>query len=280
MKIKQFLCISKQGELKTTMIPVFRSIDNLLNRFDELSKCHTNFLSDFNLNFPDVENPLRNVTRTEEEQKKTVANIRSEFNENINRKLSTNTIEDFHRRVIVNRFHHHPPNYSLNDQSTAPQISSRTSSIVTDLSEPQRASITTTTTTNESKIKVPIKIKPKLLIQHSPIPRRSTRNGITTFTIETINRLSKPKIYPQVSQRSKPYQTNSLMIKRAKTTIIKPFIKELKYDIKLPMKQPIPQTLIPTITLSFPKQQQTQPIASPNTIIRNRRSMLFFKPSY
>jgi hypothetical protein len=48
------------------MIPVLRSIDSLINRFDELSKYHADLLSNFDTNFSDVQNPLRNVARTED----------------------------------------------------------------------------------------------------------------------------------------------------------------------------------------------------------------------
>ncbi|CAF1516360.1 unnamed protein product, partial [Adineta steineri] len=41
------------------MIPVLRSIDSLLNRFDELSQRHTTLVSNFDKNFTNIENPLR-----------------------------------------------------------------------------------------------------------------------------------------------------------------------------------------------------------------------------
>ena len=81
------------------MIPVLRSIDSLFNRFDELSKCHANFLSNFDTNFSEFENPLRNVARTEEEQRKTAANILFVVNENDDQIGSIETIEENNRNL-------------------------------------------------------------------------------------------------------------------------------------------------------------------------------------
>ncbi|CAF1628042.1 unnamed protein product [Adineta ricciae] len=174
------------------------SIDQLLRRFDELSRHHAYFLSDFSRYLPDIKNPLRNVERSEEEQQKTVGKILLERSESLIRKSSSNTIEDFHTRTIVSRFRHRPPSYSSSDQSIISRIPSRTTSVSSHKDIPRWSSST------------------KAPSQCPTITRRPGRPPITVFSMETVNRLAQPKIRPQAS------------IKRAKTIIVKSFTKKSK----------------------------------------------------
>jgi hypothetical protein len=293
------------------MIPVLRSIDSLFNRFDELSKYHANLLSAFDANFSDVENPLRNVTRTEDEQRKTAANILLAVNENDDQIGSIQTIEDFHRRIIKNRYLHRPPSYSSNDSSLLCRVPSRTSSIATDLSSFTQISQTTIKASTpqpvipisnknfiEPKIKLTTKIKPKPVLQNPPTPRRYARGAVTAFSKETVDRLSKPKAYNQlpdqcptikrVQRRPKPSEnikkevsecsTSSIPppIKRIKTTT-KPSSKKLKVENKTLSRPFIFVAPAPTIHLTFPTQPSTRIGIFPKTSSTNKRSMIHLK---
>jgi len=286
------------------MIPVLHSIDTLLNRFDELSKCHTSFLSNFDINYPEIKNPLRIVSRTEEEQEKTNANLL--FVVNDNRKESIRTIEDFHRRIIKNRYLHRPPVYSSLDNLSFLRVPSRTSSITTDSTLFTRISrIKNTSQRNiQSKEKLPKVPAQNLSTQ------RSARSTITAFTMETVNRLARPKTYPDqkpiikyVQRRSKTcgyikketFKCSSLpsnpplSIKRTKTTAIQPAPKKLKVDKKIPIQIPksIPRrdfsfplvfyAPIPTVSLAFPSQPQQKSSRIgilPKTITKNKRLII------
>ncbi|CAF1345838.1 unnamed protein product [Rotaria sp. Silwood1] len=297
------------------MIPVLHSIDSLLNRFDELSKCHKNLLSNFDKNFSDIKNPLRDVARSEEEQQKTInSKILLVINENNNQIESIKTIEDFHRQIIKNRYLHRPPIYSSNDNLLYHHVPSRTSSIITESTsisqtkfKPRTSSLVVPTT---NKIINEIKTKPKFIQHHSSIP---LRNKITTFTMETINRLSKPKTYHQLSnekstikhveQRSKSYRkikqeksecSTSISvplpsIKRIQTTNIKSNLKKLTTENNIPIqtqkKVPIVNYSNPlifikspsTINLSFPmnlQQQSSHFTILPKIITTNKRSII------
>ncbi|CAF1069090.1 unnamed protein product [Adineta steineri] len=305
------------------MIPVLRSIDNLLNRFDELSKSHTNFLTDFDTNFPNIKNPLRDVTRSEEEQQKTAANILLVINENYDEKSSPETIGSFHQRIIKNRYHHRPPNYISNENLSFQYVPSRSSSVTTDSTLlSSRVSQITTVSSNasqstirpsnhESKIKLNTKTKPKVILQNSTTPRRFASSSVTRFTMETVNRLSKPKTYPQVfdekpvveqtHRRSKPHEnikkntfesatTESMLssgIKRTKAIFIKPSSKKLKIDNKVPKNASINnftcplvfQIPIPTVNFNFPIEQEhklSRFAVFPKTILTGKRFKYYF----
>jgi hypothetical protein len=294
------------------MIPVLHSIDTLLNRFDELSKCHTGFLSNFDINYPDIKNPLRSVTRTEEEQDKTNANLLLVVNDD--RKESVRTIEDFHRRIVKNRYLHRPPVYSSLDNLSLLRVPSRTSSVTTDSTLFTRISqIRNTSQPNiQSKEKLTTITKPKVAAQNLST-QRSARSTITVFTMETVNRLARPKTYPQlpdqkpiikyVQRRSKTYgyvkketlkcsslpSNPPLSIKRTKTTAIKPAPKKLKVEKKIPIQiqKSIPMrdfsfpivfyAPIPTVCLAFPSQSQqksSRTVILPKTITKNKRLMI------
>jgi hypothetical protein len=213
------------------MIPVLRSIDSLLNRFDELSHRHASFVANFDTNFTDIENPLHSVARDEEEQRKTTENLLKTAMEN-DQLESVGAVEDFNRRVKKSRCQNRPPSYSSNDSSSVyHRVPSRSSWATTESAPPQLTSkiamIKTGTSQRirsssmddiiEPKTRVTTKIKPKILPQNSPTIRRNARSQITTFTMETAIRLSRPrtchyspdqKVSPKrVHRRMKPFQT-------------------------------------------------------------------------
>jgi hypothetical protein len=271
------------------MIPVLRSIDSLINRFDELSKYHADLLSNFDTNFSDVENPLRNVARTEDEQRKTAANILLVVNENDDQLGSIKTIEDFHQSIIKKRYRHGLPSYASNDSSLSYRVSTRTDvssfsqrAVKANTSQP----VVPTSNKNiiEPKVKLTTKIKPKVASQNSRFYARGT---VTEFTMETVNRLSKPKTYRQLPSDQKatikrvqrrPKLTETIKketsecstssipppIKRTKatTTIVKPSPKKLKLENKTSIStssRPLVfVTTAPTIHLTFPMQTQQQ----------------------
>ncbi|CAF3378139.1 unnamed protein product [Rotaria sp. Silwood2] len=312
------------------MIPALRSIDKLLNQFDELSKYHKNFLSNFDKNFSDIENPLRDIARSEEEQQRTTSKILLVLNENDNQIESIKTIEDFHRTIIKNRYLHRPPIYSSNDNSLCNYIPSRTSSIITESTSfsqtlptniktitPQLIVPTSNKIINETKVHLQTKIKSKIVQLNSSSPQQYTHNKVTTFSMETVNRLSKPKTYHQltdekstikhVERRSKSYEnikqekfecSTSISvslppIKRIKTTNIKPTSKRLAAEnnilIQIQKRALINNSSHPlafvnpvsTINLSLPNnlQQQKSPRFAilPRIVTTNKRSMIHLK---
>ncbi|CAF0745164.1 unnamed protein product [Rotaria sordida] len=194
------------------MIPVLRSIDGLLNRFDELSQHHASFISDFEKNITDIENPLRDVTRDEEEQRKTAESLLTTSTENFDQTGSFGNVEDFNRRITKSRTHNRPPSYSSNDtNSFYNRVPSRSSLATTESAPPPRTSTLTTrpvigkTSTSQSvistsiqnlnqpKVRLTTKIKPKIIPESLPTTRQYPRSPITTFTMETAIRLSRPK---------------------------------------------------------------------------------------
>ena len=291
------------------MIPVLRSIDGLLNRFDELSQRHSSFISNFDSNFSNIENPLRDVARNEDEQRKTAENLSRATTGNDDQMGSSATLDEFNRRIIKSRSYNRPPSYCSNDSSSLlHRIPSRTSWATTESAPPPRTSTYAMTPTAikgnisrpvgstsldnliDIKDKLITKIKPKILPQSPPNIRRPARSAITTFTMETVNRLSKPKTYHQspnqrsspkrVHRRTKPYQnmnkerstssSPSPQIKRTIPTTIKSSPKKLKVDNKIssenskkiPMSNyPRPVVFLappPTICLTFPMQPELQ----------------------
>jgi hypothetical protein len=136
----------------------------------------------------------------------------------------------------------------------------------------------------EPKLKLTTKIKRKVASQN---PRLYACGTVTEFTMETVNRLSKPKTYHQLTPDQKPTikrvqrrpkltgtikketsecSTSSIPppIKRTKatTTIVKPSPKKLKLENKTSIStssRPLVfVTPAPTIHLTFPMQTQQQ----------------------
>jgi hypothetical protein len=268
-------------------IRVLRSIDSLINRFDQLSKYHADPLSNFDTNFSDVENPLRNVARTENEQRKTAANILLVVNENDDQLGSIKTIEDFHQSIIKKQYRHGPPSYASNDSS----LSYRVSTTIELASFSQRTikantsqSVVPSLNKNiiEPKVELTTKIKSKVTLQN---PRLYARGTVMEFTMKTVNRLSKLKTYHQLPPNQKPIikrvqrgpklsetikketsecSTSSIPspIKRtrATTTIIKQSPRRLKLEDKTPANTSSRLlafvTPAPTKHLIFPMQTQ------------------------
>lgn len=208
------------------MIPVLRSIDSLLNRFDELSQHHAKLVSNFETNFTDIENPLHDVARDEDEQRKTMENLSKEDDiENDDQLGSGGTWEDFNRRNTKSRCQYRPPSYSSNESNSfLHRIPSRSSWATIESAPPPQTSIVknylqTTdrknnfqriaSTSNENLIdpkpRFITKFKPNILPENPPSSRRHTHSPITTFTLQTAIRLSRPKTCPQfIEQKESP----------------------------------------------------------------------------
>lgn len=231
LKVKMKICSFHLNQ----MISTLQSLDNLLNRFDELSQCHSNLLSEFGSKLSEYKNPLRDVTRTKEEQRQTQENLRSTINESRLSIASSGPLEDFHRRVWRSRHLHRPPNYSLNDQSLIPNI-------------PSKSSFTTIESLSPSKV-LPVAKIPKI---SQPRP---TREAITVFSMDTINRLSKPKRYNRLPEVKSPTKKSPKIppstIKRPKVNLEKPSPKKIKEPMKIPRsvntsEKPIKRSMIPS----------------------------------
>jgi hypothetical protein len=104
------------------MISSLRSIDNLLNHFDELTKCHANILA----NFSDVKISSRNISRAEDEQRKSRENIVLDVIQNDDKYGTIGSLEGFHRRFMKIPYLHRP-SYSSNDALLIHCVSSRSS---------------------------------------------------------------------------------------------------------------------------------------------------------
>jgi len=294
------------------MISTLRSIDSLLNRFDELSKSHDKFISNFDTHFSDIKNPLRHVSRTEDEQQKSTENLLLVVNESDDQFGSSQTLEDFHRRIIKSRYLHRPPSYSSNDISLIHRVPSRSSSITQEsISFPRISQITNSQlvvvlTPNkniiESKVDLTTKNKPKVVLRNSP----SARGIITAFTKETASRLSKPKRYNRlpdqkpsmktVKQILKPYENIKKeaskcptlpRINRIKTATIRPSSKKV-IPIQTLSRNPVnnfscPLVFVapaPIIHLGFPIQPQQKTarfVNLPKIITTTKRSMPYLK---
>jgi hypothetical protein len=289
------------------MISTLRSIDSLLNRFDELSKCHDKFITNFDTHFSDIKNPLRHVSRTEDEQQKSTENLLLVVNESDDQFGSSQTLEDFHRRIIKSRYLHRPPSYSSNDISLIHRVPSRSSSItqesISQITNPQLVVVLTPNKNIiESKVDLTTKNKPKVVPRNSP----SARGIITAFTKETASRLSKPKRYNRlpdqkpsiktVKQILKPYENIKKeaskcptlpLINRIKTATIKPSSKKV-IAMQTLRRNPVnnfscPLVFVapaPSIHLSFPIQPQQKTarfVNLPKIITTTKRSMPYLK---
>jgi hypothetical protein len=276
------------------MISTLRSIDGLLKRFNELSKCHENLLSHFERDFSDIKNPLRNVARTDEEQQETTTIISLDIKENNDQLRSIATLEDFHRRIVKTQYLHRPPNYSSNNDLLINHVPFKSSVVTTkSVSLPKISKITSKINPSqpkapnknkniiESKVKSTRKIKPNVVQENSLAPRRGAHGTITAFTMKTVNRLSKPKTSHRLSdqkpsiQSLEPYENIKKEacltlppIKRTKTAFVKPPSKKLKAESKIPIqtskRNPVSNfsrplafiALAPTVRLTFPTSSQ------------------------
>lgn len=310
------------------MIPAIRSINSLFNRFDELSKCHKNFLSDFDKKISAVKNPLRDVVRSEEEQQNASKDILFMINNNDKHIESIKTLDDFHRNIIKNRYLHRPPHYSPNDKPLCNRTISRASSMATESTTISNTSETITKpppppapqlsvpisnkNIDEVKVDLSTNIKPNCIQQNSPPTKPSTRNAIKVFSMETVNRLSKPKIYhqmPSEKPRKKHIQrrpklrenvkkdrlkcsTSSFIslppMKRTPATKIEPVPKwsKIKNNTRT-QKTPTADfssdpvaviATVPILRLTFPKhlEQQLPPLdILPKIITQNKRRKMY-----
>ncbi|CAF0779157.1 unnamed protein product [Adineta steineri] len=298
------------------MIPVLRSIDSLLNRFDELSQRHTTLVSNFDKNFTNIENPLRDVTRNEEERKKTTESILKSTMKIDDQIKSYENLTQFNRYIIKSRCHNRPPSYSSYE---SPSFTLRTPSrgsleSILSPSTEKLPSIQTTTRANTSQsvattpinnhikknIQLTTKIKPKI----PPATQWHTRTPITMFSMETANRLSKPRKYyqttdpttlsKQVYRRSIP---KSPEMKRTNPITIKLISKKLKPEYNCSIdksknisinneSRPVRSLTSPkTIRLAFPVKLELNPspivvtpkaTSTPKTlnIFTNRKSLI------
>ena len=234
------------------MIPVLRSLDSLLNRFDELSLRHASLASTFETNFSDVQNPLHDVSRDENEQRKTAENLqRINLEDSDDDQLgSFGTVDGFHRRITKSRSYNRPPSYSSNDSNSFLHRIPSGSSWATIESAPpprtltmpgaqerfssaysQTGPIISNDTQIESRSRQIIRPKPRVLVENSPPSfRRQARTAATTFTLETAIRLSKPRRYNRlpepivtpkhVHRRPKPPQARKKEAPESSTTSI------------------------------------------------------------
>ena len=256
------------------MIPVLRSLDNLLNRFDELSQRHSSLISDFETNFTDIENPLHDVTRDENERRRTSENLLKlsieDDNNNDDQLGSRVTIDDFHRRLSKNRCGNRPPSYMSNETTSIyNQMPSRNSwATIQSAPLPQ----TTTKTTNISRItkskstenfldQPTNKTKTSPHISNLAPLRRNPHQPITTFTLQTAIRLSKPKTTRQLTEdklspkriqrRLKPFQSPTRETTQSSNTSI-------------PKPPPPPPVQRPLLSTSQPKTKRANPTTKPS----------------
>ena len=177
------------------LIASLRSLDHLLNRFDQLSQRHVQFIEHFDENFTDVVNPLRQVQRKGEEQQQTQDKLSLPLASD--EEDRPRTVADFHRSVKISRYLHRPPSYASNQD----RPSSRTSTLTT-VSAPLPQTIRETS--SNALRSLPSKARWTNPVHHAPVTpdpppppprRRYGRAPITFFSMETANRLSKPRVY-------------------------------------------------------------------------------------
>jgi hypothetical protein len=230
------------------MISTLSSIDSLLNQFDELTKFHSNLLSDFDANISDTKNPLRHVS-----PRKPPVNTVLNVDVNDDQFESIGSLEDFRRRIIKYRDLHRPSN----DSTSIHRVSSKSFGTTTETVSLSKILVSTSNNRIiEPKIKIPIKDESK------PTPRRQARGKIRMFTMETANRLSKPKRYNRVPDQ-------------------KPFVKHVSQPINLkkvvskgPTLPPIKQTKINT----NPKPIKIEPKILIQTSSKNNSVRNCFRP--
>ena len=305
------------------MISVLRSIDLLLYRFDEISQHHSSLVSTFENNFSEIDNPLREIVRDEEEQRQTAETVSTITADSDERRVAFDNVNDFNRRIVKSRFGRRPPSYASTENIIAANRAPSRSSWITTESAPAtdtaprvstprvlKSAISepvTSTTVHEfleAKAQMTARIKPKMASHTSPTHRRAGRPAITAFTIETINRLSRPKTHHpspernpspvRVYHRSKPSHHSSKTtldcsipsvlttagkthVKRTLPSVTKSSPKKLKGDgksstdnsKKIPASN-YPRPVVhlappPTISLTFPIQSE---LRSSRVIVR------------
>jgi hypothetical protein len=281
------------------MIPVLRSIDNLLDHFDELTQRHASLVADMHTNFIKTKQPLRD----EDEQRRTSDDLTMGSTEQIG---SSGSNEDLNRIIPTNR----PPSFSSNDSSFYRRIPSRSSWATAESNAPQPVPIRQETAkTNNSSItinsigsligpkgRVTSKTKQRVLPPNPLAMRRNARSAITSFTMETAIRLSRPKtcyrlpmpivspkrvhLRPKTGQPMKkefsassvasvpvdpPSRSPSSKTKRTNPTVIQSPPKKHKADNSKKVPTSIyPRPIIflappPTIHLTFPMQSELKP---------------------
>ena len=177
------------------IIASLRSIDQLLNRFDELSQRHAQFVEHFEQSFAETDNPLRHVHRPDDEQRKTVERIlrAAEENDDGDEEQQPKAGRDFHRSMKITRYLHRPPSYVSN---RGPARSSTPTTVSEPLPRTTREIISIEPRLSQAKAQWTNPVHRAPVTQDPPAPRRRYgRSPITVFTIETINRLSKPRVY-------------------------------------------------------------------------------------
>ena len=181
------------------LIASLRSLDHLLNRFDQLSQRHVQFIEHFDENFTDVDNPLRHVHRQAEEQQKTQEKLRLPLSIDDEEENRPRAMGDFHRAVKISRYLHRPPSYASNQDRPTSRTSVSTSTLTT-VSAPLPPTIRETSSA-DLRPSHPSKARWTNPIHHAPgredppPRRRYGRSPITFFSMETANRLSKPRVY-------------------------------------------------------------------------------------
>ena len=240
------------------MIATLKSIDHLLNRFDALSQCHSNFLVEFDTKFVEYENPLRHVTRNKDEQRKTTTNLLETINEHDS---PLSPLEDFHRRILRSRYLHRPPNYSPNSLPAIPNIPSKSSFTTAETLTKVQAQPRQTNVRNHPIESKTIQITKKEL-------KYPTRSTITTFSMETAIRLSQPKRYnrmPEPKLPTKPPKKDLAKgppklptVKRPKPNVEKSPPKKIKPIVRPKRSPPSsrPATNPKVYNVSFPSNKK------------------------
>ena len=166
------------------MISTLHSIDSLLNQFDQLTKLHSSLLSEFENKFSDIKNPLRPISPARNYFKVDV---------NSNQFEPIGSLEDFRRRIIKYRDVHRPSN----DNTSIQRVSSKSFGTTTEVVSLSKILVST----SDNRVHQPqVKISNKE--ESKSTSRRHARSRPNAFTMETVNRLSKPKQYNRAAETS------------------------------------------------------------------------------
>lgn len=257
------------------MIPVLRSIDTLLNRFDELSQRHASLVANLDTNFTNTRSPSYNVASDEDEQRKTPDNLLNVNMKNNDQLGSVETVDDFNQRIT----NYERPSYSSNESTSfVHRIQSRSSWTTTEsvlprptltvpiTQRPMRTShspIASSISTDDligSKKRVKIKTKPKFSPQNPPTMRRNERSIITTFTMETAIRLSRPRTYRHLPE---PTITQKRVHRRPRPSQAMKKEASLSSIASIPVAPPSPlppkiKRTNPTLIISSPKKHKAE----------------------
>lgn len=205
------------------MLSQLRSIDNLLNRFDELSQCHTRLIEEFNQNYSnEEENPLKDVQRDQIQRDKTMENLLKHLREQEETDESSSPLDQFNRSIRKNSHLHRPPSYSSNRSNPFSSVSIPTDSAF----ETKKILLSTFRSISPATRQISrppmeetssnVSIRPPPSFSPSNSNSKSVeRKPIRYFSIETAIRLSQPKKYSHLDIRKIPYR--SLSSQRSKT---------------------------------------------------------------